>query len=258
VTNDAAVFVGHITAQGTSDSVNQLPLWLQETQAIAAVATTIGVLIALYVAVIREPRKAAEERRRHKAQIDALRRVRRKRVAAQARKVVPSCVRTPMFGDSWWTVRIENTSNAVTTILAVDVEAIDANGIEVPDGCKPANNTMPVDQAFDRSVLAALSGSSAGGFEQSSFGEMTFAGAWRQQSSRLPPALKQALRDALVGHFATAWQRTLPPNQHAVMAYITTQPDYTLRVTIEYEDETGFLWRRTDTSQPKLIGKEPL
>jgi hypothetical protein len=117
---------------------------------------------------------------------------------------------------------------------------------------------MPVDQAFDRSVLAALSGSSAGGFEQSSFGEMTFAGAWRQQSSRLPPALKQALRDALVGHFATAWQRTLPPNQHAVMAYITTQPDYTLRVTIEYEDETGFLWRRTDTSQPKLIGKEPL
>ena len=77
MTNGALVFVGHIAAQGTSDSVNQLPLWLQETQAIAAVATIIGVLIALYVAVVREPRKAGEERRRHKAQIDALRRASR-------------------------------------------------------------------------------------------------------------------------------------------------------------------------------------
>jgi len=254
MTNDAQVLVGRITAQGTSGSVNQLPLWLQETQAIAAVATTIGVLIALYVAVVREPRKAAEQRKRHKAQIDALRRVQGKRVAAQARKVVPSCVRTPMFGDSWWTVRIDNTSNAVTTILAVDVEAIDANGIEVPDGCKQASNTMPVDQAFDRSVLAALPGSSGGGFEQSSFGEMTFAGAWQQRSSRLPPALKQALRDALVGHFATGWQRTLPPNQATVVAYTTTKPDYTLRVTIYHEDEAGYQWRRTDTSQPKRVG----
>jgi hypothetical protein len=54
----------------------------------------------------------------------------------------------------------------VTTILAIDVKAIDANGFEVPDGCKQANNTMPVDQAFDRSILAALSGPFAGGFQQ--------------------------------------------------------------------------------------------
>jgi hypothetical protein len=46
----------------------------------------------------------------------------------------------------------------VTTILAIDVAAIDADGIRVPDGCRQANNTMPVDQAFDRSIRAALSG----------------------------------------------------------------------------------------------------
>jgi hypothetical protein len=79
--------------------------------------------------------------------MDALRRAAKKRVAAQARKVVPSCVRAPMFGDSWWTVRIDNTSNAATTILAVDVTALDANGIQVLDGCRQANNTMPIDQA---------------------------------------------------------------------------------------------------------------
>jgi hypothetical protein len=49
------------------------------------------------------------------------------------------------------------------------------------------------------------------------------------------------------------WQRTLLPNQGTVMAYTTTEPDYTLRVTIEYEDETGYQWRR-NTSQPKRIG----
>lgn len=71
MTNDTLVFAGRITAQDTSDVANQLPLWLQEIQAVAAIATIIGVLIALYVAVVREPRKAAEEGKRHKAQIDA-------------------------------------------------------------------------------------------------------------------------------------------------------------------------------------------
>jgi hypothetical protein len=154
---------------------NQTALWLQEIQAVGAVATTIGVLIALYVAVVREPRKAAEERRHHEAQMDALRRAHGKRVAAQARKVFPSCVRTPMFGDSWWSVRIDNAGNAATTILAVEVIAIDANGIEVPDGCRPAHNTMPVDQAFDWSIRAALSAYS------------------QPRSGQLPSAFKQAL-----------------------------------------------------------------
>jgi hypothetical protein len=144
-----------------------------------------------------------------------------------------------MLGDSCWTVRIDNTSNEVTTILAVDVKAIDANGIEVPDGCRPANNTVPIDQPVHQSVVAERSGSSAGGFEPSSSGEESSAAAWQQQSDRLPPAVKQALRDALVGRFATEWQRTLAPHQATVMAYTTTRPDYTLRVKVDYEDEAG-------------------
>lgn len=88
---------------------------------------------------------------------------------------------------------------------------------------------MPVDQAFDRSIRAVLSDSLGRG---------------------LNPAFKNALWDALTGHIVKEWPRTLPPNQHAVMAYMTTDPDYELRVTIDYEDEAGYLWRRTDTSQP--------
>jgi len=84
MTNDALAFVGRISA-------NQAPVWLQEVQAIAGIATTIGVLIALYIAAIREPRKDAADRTRRAEQA---------RIAAQARKVLPSCVRTPMFGET--------------------------------------------------------------------------------------------------------------------------------------------------------------
>jgi hypothetical protein len=255
VTNHDLLSAARINAQGASDVVNRTSLWLQEIQAIAAVATTLGVLIALYVATVREPRKAAAESRRHKAQMDALRRAHRKRVTAQARKVIPSCVRTPMFGGTWWTVSIDNASEALTTILGVEVKAIDTNGLEVPDGCMQVNNDATLDQAFDRSIIAALSGSLDGGLQQPSFGEGTSAGVSVQLGSRLPEGLKQALRDALMGHFATDWQRTLPPHQHTVMAFTTTRPDYTLRITIEYEDEAGYRWRRTDTSQPKLLGE---
>ena len=150
-----------MAAQCASQAVTQSPQWLQLVQAIGAIATTIGVLIALYIAVIREPREASEEHKYHVAQMEALHRAKRERAAAQARKVVPSCARTPIFGDSSWTVRIDNASNALTTMLAVEVIALDTNGVEIPHGCKPANGTMAVDQALDRSVQAVLSGSAA-------------------------------------------------------------------------------------------------
>jgi hypothetical protein len=47
---DAVVFLTRITAQGTSHVVNHTPLWVQIIPATAAVATTIGMLITLYVA----------------------------------------------------------------------------------------------------------------------------------------------------------------------------------------------------------------
>jgi len=229
----------HALVLGASPAVSQPPHWLYVAQATGAVATTIGVLVALYIAVVREPRKDASERRHHAAQIDALHRAERERVAAQARKVVPSYVRTPMFGDSWWTVRIDNASNAMTTLLAVEVTALDTNGFEIIGGCRQANNTMSVDQVFDQTIRAALSDMSGSGFER-----------------QLVPAFKHAIRDAIVGHLVSEWPHTLPPNQHAVMAYTTTDPNFRLRVTIDYEDEAGYQWQRTDTSQPSRTDEE--
>jgi hypothetical protein len=71
----------------------------------------------------------------------------------------------------------------MTTILAVKVQAIDTDGFQVPDGCKQVDNTTTLDQAFDRSILAALSGSLDSDLQQPPFGEMAFAGASQQRSS---------------------------------------------------------------------------
>jgi hypothetical protein len=233
MTNHAFVLAS-ITAQWTSQSTTQSPLWLQITQAIGAIATTVGVLIALYIALIREPREAFEAHKYHVAQMTALSRFKSERFGAQARKLVPSCARTPMLGDSSWAVRVDNASNKVTTILGVDVTAIDTNGVEVHDCCRPVNHTKPLDPAAHRTIRAGLAESLESVLERP-----------------LTGVARQAIRDAVAVHFVNEWPRTIPPNHHAVMCYTTTDPTYKLRVTIDYEDEAGFQWRRTDTSQPR-------
>jgi hypothetical protein len=55
------------------------PLWLQVIQAAGGIATIVGVLIALYIALIRDPREASAERKYLVAQIEAFRRARTER-----------------------------------------------------------------------------------------------------------------------------------------------------------------------------------
>jgi hypothetical protein len=254
--NHALVFVDTMTAENASHAVSQPPLWLWVAQATGAIATTIGVLIALYIAVVREPRNAAEDRRHHRAQLDALRRAEMARIAAHARKVVSSCVKTPMFGDSCWAVRIDNASSAMTTILSVDVKAIDANGVEVSDGCRQANNTRSVDEAFERSIIAALSLPLGDGREPLLASRGIPPDAARHTGNQLVHEFKQAIRDAMVSHVVEGWPRTLPANHHMLMAYTTTDANYRLSIAIDYEDEAGYRWRRTDTGEPRRTDEE--
>ena len=71
-------------------------LWLQIIQAAGGIATTIGVLIAN---LIRDTRESSAEHEHHLAQLETIRRVKLEQFAAQARKLVPSSVRTPLLGD---------------------------------------------------------------------------------------------------------------------------------------------------------------
>jgi hypothetical protein len=51
---DALVFLTRMTAQGTSHVHNQASLWLHVIPTTAAVFASVGVLITLYVAIIRK------------------------------------------------------------------------------------------------------------------------------------------------------------------------------------------------------------
>ena len=61
---DVLAFLTRMTAQGTAHVHNQTSLWLQVIPTTAAVFTTVGVLITLYVAIVRE-RKRAPGTRHH-------------------------------------------------------------------------------------------------------------------------------------------------------------------------------------------------
>ena len=62
--------VAELAAQCAQQVGNPTPLWLRVIQAAGRIATTIGVLIALYIALIRDPREATEEHQHHVAHFD--------------------------------------------------------------------------------------------------------------------------------------------------------------------------------------------
>jgi hypothetical protein len=62
------------------------PIWLQVIQAAGGIATTVGVLIALYIALIREPKEASAEHSHHVAQMDIIRRARSERIGGSSAK----------------------------------------------------------------------------------------------------------------------------------------------------------------------------
>lgn len=58
---DALAFLTRITAQGTAHVHNQASLWLHVIPTTAAALTAIGVLITLYIAIVRGRRRQGYE-----------------------------------------------------------------------------------------------------------------------------------------------------------------------------------------------------
>jgi hypothetical protein len=244
-----------------------VPAWLAST---GVVATTVGVLIALYVAVWREPRKARDERaardeqarderKRYDDQMAALQRAEDDRIAAQARKVVPSVNRAEMFGDKIWIARVLNTSTGAITNLAVVVAEFDSEGNVVRDSAQPGNNQVNVAGGMQTLISDAMNGAFAGLLSGNPLGQMlSGAGQSRMNPNQMTraleqqigPQVRQQMQEAMSGQLMTEWPTTLAPNQPAIMAFQTTLPDGQLRIAIEYEDEAGYRWQRTGNGQP--------
>ncbi|MGW9267273.1 hypothetical protein [Gordonia terrae] len=240
----------------------QIPEWLAIAQPIA---TTLGVLIALAVALWNVA-KNREERKDRGKQLAALERAENDRVAAQARKVVPTLVRASIFGPDMWSVKVSNHSNAVITELEVTVMGLDADGDMVEDGCEQANGKIGTTEAFRRVITDAMTGSIdaalsranplAGMMGMGGIPGMGTAGAGAMAGRQMSPQISQAVQEALNGQFASEWPTTLTPAQEAVMAFSAAEGVETLSVSITFTDEAGYRWTRSDNSAPRRLNAE--
>ncbi len=130
--------------------MSQVPGWLQIVQ---STATTVGVLLALYVAVWREPRKARDdrknraiqgdaERERHDAQIAALRQAEDERLAAQARRIVPAIFRGNVFSNTLWNVRIDNASTDTVSFIESTSSSVTVTPTKFPTAIASLSATL--------------------------------------------------------------------------------------------------------------------
>ncbi|MBF6185085.1 hypothetical protein IU433_26445 [Nocardia puris] len=154
-----------------------MPTWLAIVQ---STATTIGVLIALVVAVFQvlkaqqgkaiQDEQMAEDRQRYEAQMAALQRAEDDRIAAQARGVVPMLFRAAIFCPDMWSVKVASHSNSPITELSVSVEAVDAGEQKVPDGCESASGRISTKELFSQFINEALTGAMSATLNRAGYG----------------------------------------------------------------------------------------
>ncbi|WP_280385767.1 hypothetical protein [Nocardia wallacei] len=202
-----------------------------------------------------------EDRQRYDTQMAALQRAEDDRIAAQARKVVPTLVRAEVFGPDMWSVKVANHSNAVVTELDVSVVAVDAEGQLIANGCQQANGKLGTSEAFRRVIADAISGAVDASMQRvavplhgiGNFAGVGLGGLGALAGQQMAPQVSQALQEQLTGQMTTEWPTTLTPEQFAVMAYSAVDEAVTLRVTITFTDEAGYRWARRDNSAPERI-----
>jgi len=149
-------FFVQLTAEGSAPALEPNPVvppWLPIAEAagqgFGALFTAIGVILALWVAVWWEPRKARAERteratqgieesKRHREQLAEMRRAENDRLSAQARRIIVTTVKTDVLVENTWHVGIQNTSTDAISGLRVNVTARDKDGNAVSNGCRQA------------------------------------------------------------------------------------------------------------------------
>ena len=255
---------------------------------VLGVVGVIAAVIGLAIQVSRSRTEAQErekqaviERERFEKQIAALRQTEDDRLAAQARKVVPSIRRAdPMYGPNTWTVRIHNKSTDVINDLSVLVTALDDKGNAIDDACHREENVTigPIMRdIFSDAVTGSITeivtqfpaaGAAVGGIPAMG-GLGGLSGMFTGGNPGLPnkaqteaaikkqfgPQLNEKLQDVVSAAISGDWPATLAPEQSETRVYVATDAKCELRVAIQYEDSAGFLWKRTDRGKPERVSE---
>lgn len=162
--------------------------------------------------------------------------------ADQARKVMSYRSSVSILGQGVWRVQIFNHSLGPITELGADVSAVDANGSPV-DGVQRSKDVISMDEVFSRIIGDGLAGG---------FGRLIGQGPARMLGNTVAAQARPAFNDALVGHVADGFPSGLAPNGSAVVLYVLP-PATTPVVRIEFNDETGARWTRTNDHEPERL-----
>jgi hypothetical protein len=158
--------------------------------------------------------------------------------AAPARQV--TIYRTPvaLLGSHIWAVTVVNHSTSLAVGLQVSVAAVDSEGNELPDGARRSTQAIA-------DVFAKLR-----------------TGPWPVErhpptdpGGVLPAGQPVCLinrMDIVAAHNALDFPRWLRPNQHASALY-SLESNAFPRVRIQFEDEAGKLWSRTNDAEPERV-----
>jgi hypothetical protein len=157
---------------------------------------------------------------------------------ASARQVTIYRTPMPLLGPQIWAVTVANHSTSLALGLTVHVDAVDSDDNRLPDGATRSKQDLA-------DVFAKLR-----------------AGRWPDEqrplmnSDAAPPARGSSFltngMDVLAAHTALDFPRWLRPNQHA-SALHTVAPNASFRVRVQFEDEAGEVWSRTNDAEPKRI-----
>jgi hypothetical protein len=255
-----------------------------------SIATAIGVLLALGVAVLWEPKKARDERderakqaieesKRHRGQLAEMRRAENDRLAAQARRIMVMIVKADVLVEHICHVGIQNASTDAISGLRVYVTARDKDGNTVHDGCQQARPedkgsianaaaTVVVDaqrimlermrSQFDEfyAHVAETYGTVGGDARQMLETYMAGMGPFNLDDASAA-LLKEQVKQGIALQIGDAWPARLAPGQSAIVAYQTNRADYALETEMYFTDLAGYAWHRTDTKLERISEPDP-
>lgn len=158
--------------------------------------------------------------------------------AAAAREVTIHRTPVALLGPQFWAVTVVNHGASLAVGLRVSVDAVDSEGNGLTEGARRSSQAIS-------DVIPKLK-----------------VGPWpdhRRPLSDPPGALRSrrptflmSRMDIVAAHNAPDFPRWLRPNQHASALY-SLEPEASPRVRIQFEDEAGNLWSRTNNSEPERI-----
>ncbi|KGI69922.1 hypothetical protein MJO55_23620 [Mycolicibacterium rufum] len=199
-----------------------------------------------------------QERIDRRAELNALQKAERDRIAAQARRIVPEITRSAFFGEDVWLGNIQNNSTGAITGLRVAVSAVDEEGKPVSDGYRKATGELDISQALESIISQTLRGSLGGAFAGHPMTAMLGQQLPRDALvQRIAPEVSAKLRVAMMGQIQADWPSSLGPGQSTSVAYRATRPGLQLHIGVRFEDEAGFEWNRFNQYQPTLVAAKP-